>query len=514
MATLIVDQSTEQGGLAYYGATARQLQTFTMPTGYDKIEYIQLKLKEYSVFDGTYYMYIYATSGGLPTGGVLASASVTTAQMVSGSYVWITFNNSDIIVTPGAKYAIVTYQPSAGTLSESALWGNTAVSVYPGGVAYYSLNSGASWTVAWGDWSFRVYGSQSATIPSVTSGATASITGVSCLIDNSNVTSDGGATITQRGVYYSKTDSTPDAGDYIKAVSGTTGIYDASLTSLSEGTFYYARAYAINSQGTAYGALRSFTTLKDIPDVTTTAATSITPITALLGGNVTSAHGATVTERGVVLDIATGPTTSDDKFAASTGGTGVYTVTATSLDPDTLYYIKAYAINSEGTAYGSEETFTTADVVEKWGQTFTAPNTGVLNKVDLYLKLTEGTTGSPTIRIYTDSTGQPGTLLDTVSGQAVTNTDWAWISYTLDVSVTSASVYWIVLETPYVVGDYQIGWGGNSAGGYASGEIHHKESSASTFTAISGDDAAFKAYVQPTLTTSYDVGMKYRKRYE
>ena len=94
------------------------------------------------------------------------------------------------------------------------------------------------------------------------------------------------------------------------------------------------------------------------PTVTTQAVSSITKNTATGNGTVTADGGATVTERGVCWKTSTGPTTSDSKANSGTG-TGAYTVSMTSLTPNTLYYARAYAINSVGTSYGSEVTFTT-----------------------------------------------------------------------------------------------------------------------------------------------------------
>ncbi|RTQ47180.1 T9SS type A sorting domain-containing protein [Hymenobacter gummosus] len=96
-----------------------------------------------------------------------------------------------------------------------------------------------------------------------------------------------------------------------------------------------------------------------LPTVTTAAASNVAPTTATLGGNVTADGGGTITERGVVYVQGTGtPTTSNTKLTA-TGTTGGFTVSATGLTASTQYTVRAYAINSQGTSYGSNVAFTT-----------------------------------------------------------------------------------------------------------------------------------------------------------
>lgn len=79
--------------------------------------------------------------------------------------------------------------------------------------------------------------------------------------------------------------------------------------------------------------------------------------TALGGGNVVSDGGTDVTERGVCWNTTGTPTTADGKIAHASGGVGSYTVTLTPLVRGTVYYVRAYAINSEGTSYGDEYRF-------------------------------------------------------------------------------------------------------------------------------------------------------------
>jgi uncharacterized protein (TIGR02145 family) len=95
-----------------------------------------------------------------------------------------------------------------------------------------------------------------------------------------------------------------------------------------------------------------------IPTITTDAVTSITPTSAISGGNVTSDGGAVVTTRGVCWSTSPNPTIANN--STSNGiGTGSFTSSLTGLTQSTIYYVRAYATNSAGTGYGNEVNFTT-----------------------------------------------------------------------------------------------------------------------------------------------------------
>lgn len=100
----------------------------------------------------------------------------------------------------------------------------------------------------------------------------------------------------------------------------------------------------------------------DVPVLTTTAVTDITQTTVKSGGNITSDGGSAVTARGVCWSTDPDPTISDNKTTDG-AGTGEFISNITGLMPNTTYYVRAYATNSNGTGYGSVLSFTTAEEI-------------------------------------------------------------------------------------------------------------------------------------------------------
>ena len=143
-------------------------------------------------------------------------------------------------------------------------------------------------------------------------------------------------------------------------LSGTGSIaVSADINGLSVGTVYHYRVKAVSPGGTNYGNDISFTTNAVAPTLITTPIESITSSTASSGGDITFDGGAPVTAHGVCWSTSTNPTIADSKTADGSGS-GLFTSSIEGLTLGVTYYVRAYATNTAGTAYGNEISLTTA----------------------------------------------------------------------------------------------------------------------------------------------------------
>jgi hypothetical protein len=197
------------------------------------------------------------------------------------------------------------------------------------------------------------------TPPVVTTANVSGITQTS-VVSGGNVTNDGGAEVTARGVCWSTIQNPTTSSS--KTVDGTgSGAFTSNISGLVANANYYIRAYATNSEGTSYGNEVTFATNPILLATLTTAEViSITTMFAVSGGEITSDGGGTITARGVCWSTTQNPTTTDSKTTDGSE-TGSFTSNITGLDAGITYYVRAYATNSAGTVYGNQRSFTTLE---------------------------------------------------------------------------------------------------------------------------------------------------------
>ena len=192
-------------------------------------------------------------------------------------------------------------------------------------------------------------------LPTITTIPVSAITGTSAT-SGGTITNDGGGTIQNSGIVWATTANPTVANNVL--YNGASN-FTSNLTGLSPGTNYFVRAYAITSSGTAYGNEISFTTLAVIPSLTTTGITQLARNTAVCGGDITLNGGANVSARGVCWSTSINPTIALTTKTVDGSGNGIFTSDLTGLTAGTTYYVRAYATNAAGTAYGNERSFTT-----------------------------------------------------------------------------------------------------------------------------------------------------------
>ncbi len=128
--------------------------------------------------------------------------------------------------------------------------------------------------------------------------------------------------------------------------------YQIEISEKSFKLFFMALLFAAFLMGAVPSAFAA-------PSVTTADITSISSDSATCGGQVVDDGGNTVIVRGVCWSTSQDPVVEEDPYTTDEGGLGVFTSSITDLTPGITYYVRAYAVNSDGTGYGEEKSFTT-----------------------------------------------------------------------------------------------------------------------------------------------------------
>lgn len=264
------------------------------------------------------------------------------------------------------------------------------------------------------------------------------------------------------------------------AIVGTTWSLPIS-SALALGT-YPVIAKITNSSGYTLNDATSNELIIFGKPIVLTSSSSVSENSITVFGNVTSENGSSVTERGFVYATSPNPTTADAKVVSGSGA-GAFSQSVSGLPLSTTYYVRAYAINSAGTSYGSELSLTTAatcggDIIGSgYGRD---PSTGY--KIDAnwqIVTLPQGYTASETVP-FNAYVIQPTTLPDSFvakSGYTVSGSTYYWIAPKPDAAMLLGGSYNWIVEQKFTVaksGFYDLnfsGAGDNAITFYINGEI-------------------------------------------
>ena len=229
----------------------------------------------------------------------------------------------------------------------------------------------------------------SLTLPNLSTNPVSGITSYSAtysgLITNAN-----GSIISEKGVVYSKTSGPTILSSNKITIGKDTGFFSFSTSGgyqspnfLDTNTQYFVRAYAITENNVvAYGNQVTFRTLNYIPPiVTTNAVTNINPISAKFNGNVINANGNQIISKGFVYSLTANPTIDGYNNLIAGIDTGYFFyIIDDKLTPNTVYYIRAYAISQNNIiTYGNQVSFTTPNLINLNPVTKITSNSGTFS---------------------------------------------------------------------------------------------------------------------------------------
>jgi uncharacterized protein (TIGR02145 family) len=198
----------------------------------------------------------------------------------------------------------------------------------------------------------------------LTAGTAASGVSSSIPYTGGNGGTHNGQTVTSTGV----------TGLTATLTSGTFASGNGSLTYTITGTPSASGTanFALNIGGQTCILTRTISNLPQLATLTTSTVSSISSPQgqpelfpeALSGGNITSNGGAAITAIGIVWSTSPNPTLASNLGSTNDGScTCNFGSILRCLIANTTYYVRAYATNSAGTAYGNQVSFTTQNSV-------------------------------------------------------------------------------------------------------------------------------------------------------
>ncbi|PIF04669.1 MAG: hypothetical protein CSA36_09100, partial [Draconibacterium sp.] len=204
-----------------------------------------------------------------------------------------------------------------------------------------------------------------ANVPYVSINAATEVKGKSVVITY-NLTRDGKSKVKEKGICWGTKQNPTTDDNTLKADNQNIGEMSFNVENLVGNTVYFVRAYAINGIGIAYSKEITFTTNVASPTLTTDSTKNVTKTSLDVYGTVVASGGADVTERGFCWAMTENPEVGEtNKKVFAKAGLGSYNVKIEGLEPGTEYFIRSYAVNSEGVAYGNNFKVKTVTDIQK-----------------------------------------------------------------------------------------------------------------------------------------------------
>lgn len=238
------------------------------------------------------------------------------------------------------------------------------------------------------------------------------------------IASDGNSEITECGFCWSDV-AEPTIDDNKVNCDPQSSEMGKNITSLSEDSKYFVRSFARNAMGYSYSELVSFETKAVTkPEVSAVMVENIGRTTAYVSASIVSTGNADVNEVGFCWALSPNPTVYDNKMSCEVSE--MFKGKLTGLPVQTTVYVRAYAINSKGTGYGNDVSFTTIDTdIDVWDGVSVATSFG-------------GGMGTESDPIIINSAAQLKLLADNVNK----GTTYFDVYFTLDVNINLNNHKW------------------------------------------------------------------------
>jgi len=402
----------------------------------------------------TYYVRAYATNNTGTVYGNEVSFTTFTGTVTDidgniyntvtiGSQVWMAENLKTTKFNDGAIIPNVTLDSDWGNLlSPGYCWYNNDVgnkNIYGGLYNWYAGNTGklapAGWHIPTKEEWRKLYNSVGYGLKE--SGST------HWLYNNTEATNNTGFTALPGGYRYNKYDGIglmgywlcyePNSVFLLDELGTIMGIKFEGIMSLLSDT---------RTHGYSVRCIKDDTNVA-IPTVNTMSATSITSTSAKVSCEITNIGGSSVLERGFYWGTSANPEINGEKLEIENGtGIGIFTSDLSALNPNTTYYIKAYATNSFGIAYSNQVSFST-----------TGETAGTVTDIDgnIYNTIAIGTQvwmveNLKTTR-YKDGTNIPHITNDDVWA-LLTSSGYCWYNNNINNKNTYGALYnWEAVKT-------------------------------------------------------------------